>query len=114
MCIRDRHDAVAVVEHVARVHVGMHEAVGEYHLQYDLRADAREPLLVTLHATDVAAAHAVDELHREHARRRERPLDAREADARDAAEALREALRVRRLLPEVELPSERLGEALAG
>ena len=112
----DHRDAVAgQIEHVARMRVGVEEAVHQDHLQHRVGAALREEPGVEPGALDrreVVPRDALDALL--HVHRGARPLreHARDEDVRIVLEVAREALDVARLRGEVELAQERAPEFL--
>ena len=108
--IEERHRAVLAEQDVARVEVGVNEAVLEHHLQDRAAAPLGELGAAVADLLGLGALHAADELHREHALRAERVEEVGHVHLLLAPEVLREAAVVRGLFLEVELVLERSPE----
>ncbi len=100
-------------EEVARVRIGVEEAVDEDLPYHRVRRDAQERFGVESRRAQLVRrrrAQPLDKLHRQHARRRTRPVHCGHDDARVPGEELAHALGGPRLAPEVELAAGVVGE----
>ena len=100
-------------EEVARMRIGMEEAVPEHHLQHHPGAVHRHLPAVDAGAVqgrEVVHLDAVDPLEGKHAARRLLPEDAREIEGVVVRKVLREPLRIAALLEVIGLGAKRLGE----
>src|SRR5215468_1793476 len=110
----DQRDAVAGQIHdVARVWIGMEEAIHEDHLEHGIDTARGERLSVEARIVDgcqVVAADAFDVLLHIHCAARPLPVDAWHEDIEIVGKATREAFRVARFNCEIELALERAAQ----
>src|SRR5262245_61562510 len=107
----DQRDAVAGQIHdIARVRIGMEEAIHEDHLEHGIGTAPGERLSVEARVVDrcqIVATDALDVLLHIHRAARPLPVDARHEDIEIVGKAPREAFRVARFNCEIKLALER-------
>ncbi len=104
---------VGLDEEVAGVGVGVEHAVLEHlahHEPHRAAGDGAAAQSGAVEGGEVRDLDAVEALEREHARRGQRPMDARHPQQRLVVEVAPELVGGLRLAPEVELGAQRLGE----
>src|SRR5215813_9443601 len=110
----DQRDAVAgQIHHVARVRIGVEEAVHQDHLEHGIRAARSERLSVEARIVDccqVVAADALDVLLHIHHAAGPLPVDAWDEDIEIVGKVAREAFRVACLHREIKLALERAAQ----